>query len=143
MRFNRDNHGSKPDDTQSMKHYFSLDIHPQPKERAREGRGHWYTPRRTVTFESAVRNTARSIGLKPRLGACVVEVTLNFKKPKSMKPDEFRYHTVRPDGDNVYKAITDAMKGIAYKDDCQIVQFLVSKNYSEKESIEVTIEYLD
>ena len=49
-----------------------------------------------------------------------------FPMPKSRKNP---WATSRPDLDNLYKAVTDAMNGIVYKDDAQIVRGLLEKGY--------------
>ena len=46
----------------------------------------------------------------------------------------------KPDCDNISKNILDALNGIVYPDDRQIVELLVKKYYSEKEFVKVTIE---
>lgn len=50
------------------------------------------------------------------------------------------YPMVKPDCDNISKNICDALNGIAYPDDKQIVKLLISKEYSCNEKVEVRIE---
>jgi len=38
--------------------------------------------------------------------------------------------TKKPDGDNIAKVICDALNGVAYEDDTQIVKLVVSKIYT-------------
>lgn len=47
--------------------------------------------------------------------------------------------THKPDFDNVTKAVCDALNGIAYSDDSQIVDAMERKFYSEQPRIEVII----
>ena len=49
-----------------------------------------------------------------------------FPLPKSRKNP---WATSRPDLDNLYKSVTDAMNGIVYKDDAQIVRATIEKAY--------------
>lgn len=44
-------------------------------------------------------------------------------------------HTKRPDVDNLTKSVLDALNGVAWADDSQIVQLSVVKQYAEKPSI--------
>ena len=37
--------------------------------------------------------------------------------------------TVKPDSDNVEKAVKDALNGVAWVDDCQVVTTFVTKEY--------------
>lgn len=53
--------------------------------------------------------------------------------------------TTKPDADNIFKCITDALSGAIYKDDKQIVQAEIAKSYCIPEStrVEVSIMTLD
>jgi Holliday junction resolvase RusA-like endonuclease len=48
--------------------------------------------------------------------------------------------TKKPDVDNVFKILTDALSGIAYKDDKQIVDAKISKFYADEPGVEVIIK---
>ena len=48
--------------------------------------------------------------------------------------------TKKPDLDNIAKAILDSLNGIAYKDDSQIVSLLISKKYSDRPRVEITLK---
>lgn len=45
----------------------------------------------------------------------------------------------KPDNDNVVKAVCDALNGIAYHDDSQVVSIHIVKVYSAMEGIDVTV----
>ncbi|MNQ94958.1 Endodeoxyribonuclease RusA [compost metagenome] len=47
--------------------------------------------------------------------------------------------TKKPDADNVLKAVKDAMNGIVYIDDCQVVDFHGRKRFSDTPRVEVII----
>ncbi|WP_261806191.1 RusA family crossover junction endodeoxyribonuclease [Lapidilactobacillus luobeiensis] len=47
--------------------------------------------------------------------------------------------TVKPDIDNYFKAVTDAVKGILWVDDNQIVESFISKYYSDDPRVELEI----
>ena len=51
--------------------------------------------------------------------------------------------TVKPDCDNIAKNINDALNGIVYPDDKQIVSLTVNKLYSNNECVRVKINSLD
>ncbi|WP_238059402.1 RusA family crossover junction endodeoxyribonuclease [Lacticaseibacillus saniviri] len=51
--------------------------------------------------------------------------------------------TVKPDLDNVYKAVSDALTGIVYVDDNQVTDLLVIKRYSDNPRVEVEIKGLE
>lgn len=62
-----------------------------------------------------------------------------WKRPKSVGLDKF--FTKRPDVDNLGKCL-DALNGICWHDDAQIVQLTVSKDYGEEDRVDIEIEYL-
>ena len=47
--------------------------------------------------------------------------------------------TKKPDIDNIIKAVLDALNGVAYKDDTQVVQVMATKKYRDKAFVEVAI----
>ena len=48
--------------------------------------------------------------------------------------------TKKPDADNIGKVVLDALNGIAYEDDKQVIELRVSKQYSEeREGLRITI----
>jgi len=51
----------------------------------------------------------------------------NAKKPKPSAPE---YHTKTPDVDNLAKFVMDALTGLFWKDDSQIISLTVVKTYS-------------
>lgn len=79
---------------------------------------------------------------------CPIAVIIKFFMPiapstskklhKQMLEPEFK-HTKKPDIDNLYKLITDAMTGIIYHDDSQIFLATVEKIYSDTPRTEVSV----
>ena len=49
------------------------------------------------------------------------------------------YPTTKPDTDNIVKSILDSLNGIAYKNDKQVVDLRVRKQYAEVPSVSVWI----
>ena len=70
-------------------------------------------------------------------GPLRVTIDIFLPRPKRLMrradPDGPIPHTAKPDRDNVEKAILDALKGIAFVDDCQVCAGEVRKFYHEKE----------
>lgn len=72
-------------------------------------------------------------------GALVVSLRFMLPRPKSL-PKKVVYHVKKPDVDNLKKAVCDALKGICYKDDSQIIMAIVRKEYSsDKPGVEIHI----
>jgi len=122
---------------------FTVDGDPIPKGRPRFARrGHFvqtYTDAKTIDYETQVAMKARhAIGAsEPLKGALTVFLYLRYAVPASYskKRKEACLRGVeypkRIDLDNVYKSITDAMNGIVYMDDSQIVEAHITKVYAE------------
>lgn len=49
----------------------------------------------------------------------------------------------KPDIDNIAKAVLDALNSVAYRDDIQIVELQIRKQYSEKPRLEICMEELE
>ena len=131
----------------------TLVIHemPQPKERPRAtvvaGRAKIYTPRTTEAYEKRIRTEwVKAYGDKPEEGPLRARIYFGMPIPKSETKANKALMMVRklfpakkPDLDNLIKAVMDAVNGVAYKDDCQIVTILARKNYSEIPYVKVII----
>lgn len=61
------------------------------------------------------------------------------KKKQEQARDGLIRPTVKPDCDNIAKNIDDALNGIAYHDDKQIIRLEVNKYYSDNDNVEVII----
>ncbi len=61
------------------------------------------------------------------------------KKTEQALNNEIR-PTVKPDCDNIAKNINDALNGIVYPDDKQIVSLMVNKFYGNSEQVRIKIE---
>lgn len=74
------------------------------------------------------------------------EIDVNMPIPKSFSKSKqelaklgITRPTVKPDNDNIAKNINDALNGIVFPDDKQIVSLTVRKWYSDSESVNVRI----
>ena len=54
--------------------------------------------------------------------------------PKSVKQE--REWTLKPDADNIAKLVMDALNGIAYTDDANIVRLSISKHRQQRSTVE-------
>lgn len=66
-----------------------------------------------------------------------MSVVVQFVKPKTSKAVA---PTVRPDLDKCLRAVLDALTGVAYADDAQVVHVVTSKAYGPTDCVTVTIE---
>lgn len=120
---------------------------PQGKGRARFGNGRTYTPQKTVAYEGLISMAAQQAmaGRDLIAGPVHLVVTAVFPIPASWSKKrraEAQWHTGKPDGDNMLKAVGDGLNGIAFKDDSQIVCAKVTKQYGDKPGLDVLVEAL-
>jgi Holliday junction resolvase RusA-like endonuclease len=126
---------------------FSVEGDPVGKQRPRFSRGRTYTPKKTVDYESLIASKALS-SMCPAIPvetAVAIFIWINHAIPASYskKRKEACLNGLefpkKPDIDNVAKLYLDAMNGIVYKDDVQVVKLRVSKRYDTIASVHVLV----
>jgi Holliday junction resolvase RusA-like endonuclease len=68
-------------------------------------------------------------------------VSFFIAKPESAKKSR-TFPSVKPDVDKLARCISDALSGIAYEDDGQVVKLYAEKRYGSPERTEITVEAL-
>lgn len=133
-----------------MKYRFEIHEKAIGKQRPRySAKTHrMYTPTKTSTFEEKIKwafkakyNVQTELSTKP-FKAKIIAI---FEPPKSLskkKKEELLYgeYTKKPDADNIAKIILDSLNGLAYKDDNQVSELLVLKQYGDENEIRVELE---
>ena len=79
-------------------------------------------------------------------GVFSLKVTEYRAIPKSWskrRKEEAKYPVSKPDIDNVYKIVSDALNGIVWKDDSQVVHGEIWKKYSDFPRVDIDIEILE
>ena len=128
---------------------------PQGKARARTvtnphtGMTTSYTPEKTVLYENLVKiSYMEQLGRKSfeKGEAISVKILAGFPVPASAskkRTNQMLSGTIRPtkkpDADNISKCILDALNGIAYHDDAQVVSLEVEKIYQKEPAVIVFI----
>ncbi len=135
---------------------FVVDGRPGAKGRPRftgkGGHARTYTPKKTINYEAFVKFCAmNAIAANPegwrRDGAYEVYIGAYFAIPKS-RPKAYRElalignirPTTRPDFDNIEKIVCDALNGITWMDDSQVVISYTEKIYADEERVVVLIK---
>ena len=131
---------------------MDLPFEPMPKLRPRfsihHGRVLTHTPPKTKEFETMVAEYYRLAHSytfeqhKPitvSIDFCLSVPASTSKKRKADMISGVIKHTVKPDIDNLTKAMLDALNGIAWYDDAQITMLHVSKSYAETPHIMIAI----
>lgn len=132
---------------------FTVPGPPKGKARARTvrtkgGQTFSYTPEGTVLYENLIKISFSQTGERPfRVEEYLrVAITAYYPVPKSTskkKATEMIAGDIRPakkpDIDNVIKSILDALNGVAYHDDTQVIAIAAEKRYSAEARVEVEI----
>jgi len=131
-----------------MQIQFSVQTKPVPQARPRFFVRHKgpqqfvgaYDPKQCRTFKEVIawhaRLKMRETGIR-EVTKDPIAISLHFCMGGGMgrnrKPDSCGFHVKRPDIDNLAKAVKDALKGIMYADDSQIVEAHLYKQYGGPE----------
>ena len=132
---------------------FTVIGKPQGKARARtfyhEGakRVVSMTPEQTVNYENLIKLSAPQ-GIYYENEPLSIIICAYFEIPKSTSKakraamENFAIlPTVKPDADNILKVVCDALNGVLYHDDKQIVSAIVQKYYTKLEpKLVITLE---
>lgn len=124
---------------------FIVEGKPQGKARARtfynekRGKMQSITPEKTKSYEDLIRWKYKATGGE-YMGEAILKVEIQAYYPipqsYSKAKREAAIHdvirpTVKPDTDNIIKVVLDALNGVAYYDDKQVVYVSCSKYYSQ------------
>lgn len=134
---------------------FTVPGQPYGKGRPRvgsvHGRARMFTPEKTVNYENLVAVCAQEAMAGAALIEGAVYVTLSIqcqipaswsKKKQELAAAGKVYPTTKPDIDNVEKIIYDAINGVVWKDDVQVVDVRKVKRYGPVPGVSVRIEVL-
>lgn len=107
---------------------------PVAKARPRVGKGgRVYTPRKTQVHESKIREEwLENYEDEPTKNPVKISMTFYLTKPKKIPKDFPDTPQKRPDIDNLIKTVLDALNGLAYEDDKQIVKVSARKEWSNR-----------
>lgn len=135
---------------------FEIPGKPQGKARPRvvrnkyTGKSHGITPEKTKSYEDLIRWCWQSAGGLSFGDGVQIEMRIvaEFAIPKSYSKARVREivqgglrPVCKPDVDNIQKVVLDALNGIAYRDDAQVVRISCEKRYAldGKSRVRVTV----
>lgn len=135
---------------------FTIPGKPQGKARARtfynpktKGMSSM-TPEKTVLYENLISTCYLQDAGEERFSdedCLLVRIQAYFEPTKSIskkKREEMLRGMIlpakKPDIDNIVKSVLDALNQVAYRDDTQVVELHVRKQYSDRPRVEVCIE---
>jgi Holliday junction resolvase RusA-like endonuclease len=74
-------------------------------------------------------------------GPVVLDLFFYLPRPKSL-PKRVRHHVKKPDRDNLEKGVKDALKGILWRDDSQVVDGRTRKMYGDPPRVVVAVRLI-
>lgn len=109
-----------------------------------------YTPKETVDYENLVKYSYYSQNGDNMLqGPLAAEIVGTFPIPKSASKKQVQLmldgeikHTKKPDCDNMAKIVLDALNGIAFEDDSQVVELSIKKEYGLNPKTQIKLRRL-
>jgi Holliday junction resolvase RusA-like endonuclease len=123
----------------------------RPRIGSRNGQAMMYAPEKTVNYEGVVKLfAAQAMRGRPLITGpvrLVMNVALQIpaswsgKKQRAARTGE-SLPTGKPDADNVIKMICDALNGVVWKDDSQVVNIDMCKRYSDEPSVRVRVHQI-
>jgi len=131
---------------------IAFTVHGEPVAKGRprfvRATGRAFTPQKTVNYEERVEEAAARAmgGREPFDGALRLTVRATFLVPASWsqkRKSAAHWKTSKPDADNIAKIVKDALNKIVYRDDAQIAELTVQKQYGPLAGLTVTIEELE
>ena len=136
---------------------FIVNGKPQGKARARTfynsqiGKMQSITPEQTRSYEDLIRWSYKASGGK-YLGEApiILQITAEYRVPASWSKRNRElalagkiYPTVKPDCDNIAKSVLDALNGVAYHDDKQVIGLALQKVYAEQSRLSVNVDAME
>ena len=129
---------------------------PQGRPRAvRMGAGvRMYDPPKSKAYKQMVAAVVRSYmkinGIQTITEPIAVHLNFYFTPPKSYTKKKLKlieegklHYTKSVDADNLAKGVLDACNKILFKDDSQIVELNITKQYGKEDCVEVSLEVLE
>jgi len=91
------------------------------------------TPDETVMAENRVQGhvAAEWQPRPPYEGPLQVQLVVRIQKPASKPKKKVCWPTSKPDADNYAKLVLDALNGVLWRDDSQVVRLFVEKAYCD------------
>ena len=126
--------------------WFTVPGEPRGWARARTQGARFFTDSKTASEKQAVAAWAIEAGARILEGPIEVRLTAYLRIPQSASKKRradmlanIERPTKKPDGDNLAKLALDALNGVCWKDDVQVVDLIVRKFWSDEPRLVVEI----
>jgi len=139
---------------------YIFTVYGVPVAQARAGRRHFiaggracsqaYDPGKSKSWKQDVKAQVIAQMVADKRGAMLAAVhkgpvvlDLFFYMPRPVSlPQKYRHHIKKPDRDNLEKSVKDALKGILWKDDSQVVDGRTRKVYGDRVCVVIAVRMI-
>lgn len=122
-----------------------LEARPVPAPRPRVTKYGTYNDPKYTLYKKVLGLKAKSMIKKPLEGEIFVKIDFFYNIPKSWskaKREAAKWHTSKPDIDNLVKTVLDSLNKIVFLDDGQVVSITARKQYANFEGTKIEIDNL-
>lgn len=101
----------------------------------------FYDPKESKDWKKVIADQVSAQSPVKVVGPVNLELVFFMPIPQYIgKMKDYQHHVKKPDLDNLTKAVKDALKGICWADDSQVVRMVCEKVYSYSEGPGVRID---
>lgn len=128
---------------------FDVLTSPVTWKRARRNKGQYFTDKKQAAYQKTVANEAMASGVKLLNGPVSASIVFHLPIPLSRQKGRNKLvpgswaHDCPKDADNLAKGVMDALNGVAFEDDRQVVSLSSIKVWSLEARAHITLSKLD
>jgi crossover junction endodeoxyribonuclease RusA len=99
---------------------------------------------KTKPWEDSIKLVAMgNAPTTPSINAISIDCTFKMLRPKSVRPSKRLHCITRPDLDKLLRTVLDALTGIFFADDSQVISLVAGKEYSDSCGVEIKIKEIE
>ena len=126
-----------------MEYNLWYPVKPKPAPRPRVTKNVTFNNYDYTNWKNGLKLLAKSKIKKQIEGEVYLQIEFFYEIPKSWtkkKKESAKWHTSKPDIDNLIKSVMDSLSGIAFKDDGQVVMIQARKQYANFDGVKIEIK---
>ena len=89
-----------------------------------------------ASWRALIAYRAKEAGCHPIEGPVTIRLIFHYRRPKTVKRN---HPTVAPDLDKQIRSVLDALTGVAYLDDAQVVRIVAEKVYASPVGVKIEV----
>jgi len=120
-------------------------VKPKAAPRPRVTKFGTYNAKDYTDWKNGLKCFTKGMIKKPFEKELFVKIDFFYEIPKSWskkKKESAKWHTSKPDIDNLIKSVLDGLNGVAFIDDAQVASIQARKQYASFTGVKIEIEEL-